>query len=108
MIDVAMGQPDFVDRNASPSDGALDIRQVTAGINDHGTLRGIAPQQSTVLLKGRNRNDDGLGFGHGPCAPSGKGWSGGLSLGRALADMHAATLIGPESITPRLAAPGEG
>src|SRR5208282_4067922 len=76
MIDVAVGQPDFVDRDASQIDGTLDVRQIAAGINDYGTLRGLAPQQGTVLLEGRNRNDNGLGFGHGPCAPEGKGLVG--------------------------------
>ena len=76
MIDVAVGQPDFIDRDASLSDRMLDVRQIAAGINDHGTLRGLAPQQGTVLLEGRNRNDDGLGFAHDPCAPERKGLLG--------------------------------
>ncbi len=44
MIDVAVGQPDFVDRDAGLSDGTLDVRQVAARIDDHGTLCGLAPQ----------------------------------------------------------------
>ena len=88
MIDVAVGQPDFVDRDASLSDGTLDVRQIAAGINDYGMLRGLAPQQGAVLLEGRNRNDDGLGFGHGPCAPERKGLLGRI-VARACSSRHA-------------------
>src|SRR3974377_2612046 len=47
---------------------ALDHREVASRINDHGALRGIAPQKGGVLLKGRDRNNENVRFAHGRAA----------------------------------------
>ena len=88
VIDMAVGQPDFVDRDASLSDGAIDLRQVATRIDDHGALCGFAPQQCAILLEGGDRDDDGIGFGHGRCAPDRNGfvWT---DVGRPIGDFSA-------------------
>jgi hypothetical protein len=65
VIDVAVGQPDLVDRDLGLSDRTFDLRQVASRINDHATLRSLAPQKGAVLLKRRDRNNEGFHFAHG-------------------------------------------
>src|SRR5579872_1215260 len=62
MVDMAVGQPDFIDRDAGLLDRGLNLRNVATGI-DHDRLhaRGT-PQQGAVLLEQRDRDDDGTGF----------------------------------------------
>src|SRR5262249_17609270 len=79
VIDMAVGQPDFLDRNTGFGNGALDVREVAAGIDDHGTLARLAPQHRAVLLKRGDLDDDSLGFGHARLtAGMGYGWYGFL------------------------------
>ena len=62
MVDMAMGQPDLFDRDIGLLDRRLDLRHVAAGIDHHGLLGGLAPQQRAVLLEQGHRDDGGAGF----------------------------------------------
>jgi len=63
MVDVGVGQPDLVEREAQ----ALHFRQqhveVTAGVNDGGFARGVAPEDGAVLLE--SGDGDGEVVEHG-------------------------------------------
>jgi hypothetical protein len=65
VIDVAVREPDFVNGDPGLSNGTFDAREVPARIDHHGTLAGVAPKYRAVLLERRDRDEDGLGFGHG-------------------------------------------
>jgi len=59
MIDMAVRDPDLVDRDAGLLDSGEDLRNVPARI-DHDSMHGRGvPQQGAVLLKGGDRHDQG-------------------------------------------------
>jgi hypothetical protein len=59
MVDMAVREPDFLDRDLALIDGAPDLYEIAARIDDDGALRLRAPQQRAVLLERRDRDDDG-------------------------------------------------
>ena len=62
MVDVAVGQPDFLDADIGLLDCRLNLRNIAAGVDHHGLLGSFAPDQGAVLLKQRHRDDDSTGF----------------------------------------------
>jgi hypothetical protein len=52
-----MGQPDALDAYVSLRDRGEDPVNVAAGIHHHRLLADFVPQNATVLLKWRNRDD---------------------------------------------------
>src|SRR5665647_876072 len=59
MVDMAVGQPDLLDRHIRLLDRGQNFRNVAAGVDHHGLFGGLAPYQRAVLLEQRHRNDDG-------------------------------------------------
>src|SRR6204780_3014131 len=62
MVDMAMRQPDLLDRDIGLLDGRLNFRKVPAGIDDDGLLGRRAPKQCAVLFERRYRDDHRTGF----------------------------------------------
>ena len=58
MVDVAVGDPDLLERHAQLLDGRQQHRQVATRVDDGRFFRVIAPDDGAVLLEGR----DGNGF----------------------------------------------
>jgi hypothetical protein len=69
MVDMAVGQPDFLDGDGSLRDRACDVRQIAARIDHDRALGRFAPQQRAVLLKRGDRNNQGFCFAHGYTGP---------------------------------------
>jgi hypothetical protein len=61
---MAMGDPDGTDIETELLDRIKDARHVPAGIDDHGLLHVIIPDQRAVLGKRRDRHDAHLHFAH--------------------------------------------
>ncbi len=67
MIEMSMGQPDFLEGDAVFSDDLKDDVHIAAGINDN-TLFGILIEEDgAVLLERRDRNNARLQLSHIPC-----------------------------------------
>ena len=68
MVDMAVRQPDLLDRDAGLLDRFHDLGNVPAGIDHHGLLGRLVPDDGAVLLEQRHRHDHraglrlGLGF----------------------------------------------
>src|SRR6187549_126037 len=62
MVDMPMRQPDLLDRDAGLFDRSLDLVDVPAGVDHHGLLRGLVPDDGAVLFEQRHRNDDRAGL----------------------------------------------
>src|SRR6202046_2314768 len=62
MVDMAMRQPYFLDRDIGLIDGRLNFRKAPAGIDDDGLLGRRAPKQRAVLFERRHRDDHRTGF----------------------------------------------
>jgi hypothetical protein len=62
MVDVTMGQPDLLHRDAGLFDRREDLRDVPAGIDNDATPGGFVPEQRAVLLKRRHRDNGGARF----------------------------------------------
>src|SRR3984957_4059803 len=62
MVDMAMGQPDLLDRDVGLLDGGLNSRKVPAGVDDDGLLGRRAPKQRADLFERRHRDDHRAGF----------------------------------------------
>ena len=73
VIDMAVGQQDFLDLHALLTDRRLDPVEVAAGIDDSADLGGFVPDQGAILLEGRDRDDPGAG----------RTWHGVPRVGRA-------------------------
>src|SRR5262249_32588408 len=76
VIDMAVREPDLLDRDAGLPDRLLDPRHVPAGIDHDGLFGGLAPDDGAVLFERRHWHDDGAGFRpglgvlcHGPRMP---------------------------------------
>ena len=65
MVDMAMGQPDLLDRDAGLLDRRQDLGNVPAGVDHHGLLGRLVPDDGAVLLEQRHRNDNRAGLGLG-------------------------------------------
>jgi len=52
-----VGQPDALDRDAGLLDCTDDPVHVAAGVHHHRSLAAFVPQDGTVLLEGRDRDD---------------------------------------------------
>ena len=59
MIDMAVGQQDFLDRHAGLVRRRLEIGQVAAGIDERAEHRLRAPDQAAILLQRGDGNDRG-------------------------------------------------
>src|SRR5207253_8967916 len=64
VVDMAVGEQDLLGRDPRFRDRGLDALEVSARVDDGGTLRGFAPDDGTVLLKEGDGDDDGAD-GHG-------------------------------------------
>ena len=62
MVDMAVGQPDLLDRDAGLLDRRQDLRHVAAGVDHDGLLGRLVPDDGAVLLEQRHRNDDRAGL----------------------------------------------
>jgi hypothetical protein len=68
MVDMAVRQPDLFDRDAGLLDRFQNLGNVPAGIDHHGLLGRLVPDDGAVLLEQRHRHDHraglrlGLGF----------------------------------------------
>ena len=51
VVDMAMGQPDLLDRDAGLLDRCLNFGDVAAGVDHHGFLAGLVPDQGAILLE---------------------------------------------------------
>jgi hypothetical protein len=60
MVDVAVGQQDFLDRDARLRGRRLEPRQVAARVDERAAHRRGAPQQGAILLQRRHRDYRGL------------------------------------------------
>jgi hypothetical protein len=91
MVDMTVGDQDFLDGDAVLGGGGLELGQVTAGINERAAHGGGAPEQSAILLEWRHRDDRGAqggGVGHASDMPCGaladKGAGSGAKLTSAM------------------------
>src|SRR6476660_4231133 len=57
MVDMAMGQHDFLDRDSGLLSGRLEPSEIAARIDERAAHSLRAPQQSAVLLQRRDRDD---------------------------------------------------
>ena len=62
MVDMAVGQPDLLDGDAGLLDRLEDLRHVAAGVDHHGLLAGLVPDDGAVLLEQRHGDDDRAGL----------------------------------------------
>jgi hypothetical protein len=67
VVDMGMGEPDLLKRQAAPPHFGLQYIKVATRVNDGGFQRLIAPDQGAVLLEGRDRN--GVVLKHAPIVP---------------------------------------
>ncbi len=63
VVNMAVRDPDLLDRHVRLLDCSQDLRNVSTGIDNYSAARGVAPQQRAVLLEWRDRDDDCTGFG---------------------------------------------
>src|SRR5215217_5380060 len=57
MIDMAVGEQDFLDRKSGRLHRLHDPVDIAAGIDHSAAIAGLRPDQGTVLLEGRDGND---------------------------------------------------
>src|SRR5216683_6955225 len=114
VVDVAVGQPDLFHGHAGLADRALDLGEVAARIDDRAPLARLRPQQRAVLLKRRDRDDDGPSLGHALCSDA---WElptrSGAPEGIRTPDPQIRSLVLypaelPARASPRSAIPGAG
>ena len=67
VIEVAVGEPHLLQRQAEMLERADECVDVAAGINQHGVLGLCVPDQGAVLLQRRHRDDADLQVGFGAC-----------------------------------------
>ena len=63
MVDMAVGEPDLLDRDAGLLDRLQNFGNVPAGVDHHGLLGRLVPDDGAVLLEQRHRHDHRAGFG---------------------------------------------
>jgi hypothetical protein len=65
MVDMAVGEPDLLDRDAGLLDRLKDLGNVPAGVDHHRLLGRLVPDDGAVLLEQRHRHDHRAGLGLG-------------------------------------------
>ena len=65
MVDMAVGEPDLLDRDAGLLDRLQNLGNVPAGVDHHGLLGRLVPDDGAVLLEQRHRHDHRAGLGLG-------------------------------------------
>src|SRR3954468_21711737 len=58
MVDMAVSEPDLLHGDAGLLDGVQDLRHVAAGIDHHGLLGRLVPDDGAILLEQRHGDDD--------------------------------------------------
>ena len=112
MIQMAVGQPDALNRHAGLLDRPHDPIHVAAGIHHDRLLAGIIPQHRAVLLERRDRDDGSLQRAHAISAASATSgsWSGPRTARSAPpASCRASAAAAPRRrrcLTPRRVATG--
>ena len=62
MVDMAVGEPDLLDRDGGLLDRLQNLGNVPAGVDHHSLLGRLVPDDGAVLLEQRHRNDHRAGF----------------------------------------------
>src|SRR3954470_1679601 len=62
MVDMAVSEPDLLHGDAGLLDGVQDLRHVAAGIDHHGLLGRLVPDDGAILLEQRHGDDDRARF----------------------------------------------